>query len=226
MIAKLELITRTIKISLNNPPSLQGGSNQSLQSAYVRAINNVENRANQPNVSFNKISPRLPSTSNRSPNLSLPLLPPFSRYSINVIGPNPRWSTRSAVNRGVFCPRNWISCLSLKRGGNHIPDTISSQNDAICALLGFLHYCVRVKWGNKNITRASNLSPYNGVHNSSPRCRVMIATDPPRPSFSRASRPLPLFWPPLDINQYGDRGCVNRFAYEYVCLPHAHPFNF
>lgn len=136
MIAKLELITRTIKISLNNPPSLQGGSNQSLQSAYVRAINNVENRANQPNVSFNKISPRLPSTSSRSPNLSLSLslLPPFSRYSINVIGPNPRWSTRSAVNRGVFCPRNWISCLSLKRGGNHIPDTISSQNDAICAL--------------------------------------------------------------------------------------------
>lgn len=175
MIAKLELITRTIKISLNNPPSFQGGSNQSLQSAYVRAINNVENRANQPNVSFNKISPRLPSTSSRSLNLSLPLLPPFSRYSINVIGLNPRWSTRSAVNRGVFCPRNWISCLSLKRGGNHIPDTISSQNDAICALLGFLHYCVRVKWGNKNITRASNLSPYNGVHNSSPRCRVMIA---------------------------------------------------
>lgn len=191
MIAKLELITRTIKISL------QGGSNQSLQSAYVRAINNVENRANQPNVSFNKISPRLPSTSSRSPNLSLPLLPPFSRYSINVIGPNPRWSTRSAVNRGVFCPRNWISCLSLKRGGNHIPDMIFSQNDAICALpcaLGFLHYCVRVKWGNKNITRASNLSPYNGVHNSSPRCRVMIATDPPRPSFSRASlAPFPSF---------------------------------
>lgn len=131
MIAKLELITRTIKISLNNPPSLQGGSNQSLQSAYVRAINNVENRANQPNVSFNKISPRLPSTSSRSPNLSLPLLPPFSRYSINVIGPNPRWSTRSAVNRGGFLPEelDFMPFLKERRESHPGYDLLPERRD-------------------------------------------------------------------------------------------------
>lgn len=45
------------KIKISNLPS-GIKSNLLKPSLYVRAINNVENRANQPNVSFNKISPR------------------------------------------------------------------------------------------------------------------------------------------------------------------------
>lgn len=109
---------------------------------------------------------------NRSSN---PPSPSPNRYSINVIGRyNPRWSTRSAVNRGGFFARGIgfvIPFLEEERE--------SRRSNCICVLPALRLPAVRVKWGNKNITRASNLSPYNGVHNSSPRCRVMIATPPP-----------------------------------------------
>lgn len=118
---------------------------------------------------------------NRSSN---PPSPSPNRYSINVIGRyNPRWSTRSAVNRGgVFCPRNWIRDTFPRRRERE-----SRRSNCICVLPALRLPAVRVKWGNKNITRASNLSSYNGVHNSSPRCRVMIAT-PPQPVF--LARPI------------------------------------